>query len=149
MFIVFLASFFSQKCKIINYKNKILLCIHVVMNHSDTIKKNKQNNYLLTVFFPKILAYRKCVMCTSLDVHFCIVETAFGLSATQLAFAKIFLMILLTSVICTILISVVEGSVNTLIATFNKTLMIYQDVALAWAAQLPHIPVAVKVASFQ
>jgi len=44
---------------------------------------------------------------------------------------------------------VVEGSVNALIATFNKTLMIYQDVALAWAAQLPHIPVAVKVASFQ
>lgn len=58
-------------------------------------------------------------------------------------------MILLTSVICTILISVVEGSVNALIATFNKTLMVYQDVALAWAAQLPHIPVAVKVASFQ
>ena len=38
---------------------------------------------------------------------------------------------------------------NTLIATFNKTLMVYQDVALTWAAQLPHIPVAVKVASFQ
>ena len=55
----------------------------------------------------------------------------------------------LISVICTNLISVVEGSVNALIATFNKTLMIYQDVALAWAAQLPHIPVAVKVASFQ
>ncbi|KAM7442291.1 Protein PTHB1 [Porites harrisoni] len=45
--------------------------------------------------------------------------------------------------------SVVEGTVNTLIATFNKTLMVYQDVALTWAAQLPHIPVAVKVASFQ
>jgi len=39
--------------------------------------------------------------------------------------------------------------VNTLIATFNKTLMIYQNIALAWAAQLPHIPVAVRVASFQ
>ena len=47
------------------------------------------------------------------------------------------------------LLSVVEGTVNTLIATFNKTLMVYQDVALTWAAQLPHIPVAVKVASFQ
>jgi len=45
--------------------------------------------------------------------------------------------------------SVVEGAVNTLIATFNKTLMIYQNIALAWAAQLPHIPVAVRVASFQ
>lgn len=66
MFIVFLASFFSQKRKIINYKNKILLCINVVMNNSDTIKKN---------ILPKILAYRKCVMCTSLDVHFCIAET--------------------------------------------------------------------------
>lgn len=47
------------------------------------------------------------------------------------------------------LILVVEGTVNTLIATFTKTVMIYQDVALAWAAQLPHIPVAIKVASFQ
>lgn len=47
------------------------------------------------------------------------------------------------------LLTVVEGTVNTLIATFNKTLMVYQDVALTWAAQLPHIPVAVKVASFQ
>jgi len=44
---------------------------------------------------------------------------------------------------------VVEGAVNTLIATCNKTLMIYQNIALAWAAQLPHIPVAVRVASFQ
>ncbi|KAJ7390596.1 Protein PTHB1 [Desmophyllum pertusum] len=45
--------------------------------------------------------------------------------------------------------SVVDGTVNALIATFTKSLMIYQDVALVWAAQLPHIPVAVKVASFQ
>ncbi|XP_068751344.1 protein PTHB1-like isoform X1 [Montipora capricornis] len=45
--------------------------------------------------------------------------------------------------------SVLEGAVNILMATCNKTLMIYQDVTLAWAAQLPHIPVAVKVASFQ
>lgn len=45
--------------------------------------------------------------------------------------------------------SVIEGTVNVLLATFNKTLMVYQDVALAWAAQLPHIPVAVRVASFQ
>ncbi|XP_067018157.1 protein PTHB1-like [Acropora muricata] len=45
--------------------------------------------------------------------------------------------------------SVIEGAVNVLLATFNKTLMVYQDVALAWAAQLPHIPVAVRVASFQ
>ncbi|PFX24103.1 protein PTHB1-like [Stylophora pistillata] len=45
--------------------------------------------------------------------------------------------------------SVVEGTVNALVATYNKTLMIYQDVTLAWAAQLPHIPVSLKVASFQ
>ncbi|KAM9216554.1 protein PTHB1 isoform 3-T3 [Dugong dugon] len=41
--------------------------------------------------------------------------------------------------------SVSEGTMNTLIGNHNNMLHIYQDVTLKWAAQLPHIPVAVKV----
>ncbi|EHA97504.1 Protein PTHB1 [Heterocephalus glaber] len=43
--------------------------------------------------------------------------------------------------------SVSEGTINTLIGNHNNMLHIYQDVTLKWAAQLPHIPVAVKVGS--
>ncbi|XP_008111044.1 protein PTHB1 isoform X3 [Anolis carolinensis] len=40
----------------------------------------------------------------------------------------------------------VSGTVvNTLIGNHNSILHIYQDVCLKWAAQLPHIPVAVRV----
>ncbi|XP_032228416.1 protein PTHB1 isoform X2 [Nematostella vectensis] len=45
--------------------------------------------------------------------------------------------------------SVKEGVINTLIATHTKSLLVYQDVTLTWAAQLPHVPVAIKVATFQ
>ena len=42
-----------------------------------------------------------------------------------------------------------EGSINSIVGTHNKTLMVYCDVTLIWAAQLPHMPVAVRIASFQ
>ncbi|NXK98765.1 PTHB1 protein, partial [Formicarius rufipectus] len=45
--------------------------------------------------------------------------------------------------------SVQEGTINTLIGNHSKMLNVYQDVTLKWATQLPHIPVSVKVASFQ
>ncbi|KAM4029208.1 protein PTHB1 isoform 2-T3 [Anomaloglossus baeobatrachus] len=45
--------------------------------------------------------------------------------------------------------SVSEGTINSLVGNHNNMLLVYQDVTLRWAAQLPHIPVAVKVASFQ
>ncbi|XP_078544358.1 protein PTHB1 isoform X1 [Lissotriton helveticus] len=45
--------------------------------------------------------------------------------------------------------SVSEGTVNTLVGNHNNMLLVYQDVTLKWAAQLPHIPVAVKLGSFQ
>ncbi|XP_028409077.1 protein PTHB1-like [Dendronephthya gigantea] len=41
-----------------------------------------------------------------------------------------------------------EDTFNMMVGTHNKTLMIYQNVTLAWAAQLPHIPVDAKVANF-
>ncbi|XP_064025951.1 protein PTHB1 isoform X4 [Pogoniulus pusillus] len=45
--------------------------------------------------------------------------------------------------------SVKEGTINTLIGNHSKILNVYQDVTLKWATQLPHIPVAVKVANLQ
>ncbi|NXL60565.1 PTHB1 protein, partial [Chordeiles acutipennis] len=45
--------------------------------------------------------------------------------------------------------SVKEGTINTLIGNHGKMLNVYQDVTLKWAAQLPHIPVSVKVANLQ
>ncbi|XP_072268329.1 protein PTHB1 isoform X2 [Pyxicephalus adspersus] len=45
--------------------------------------------------------------------------------------------------------SVNEGTINSLVGNHNNMLLVYQDVTLKWAAQLPHVPVAVKVASFQ
>ncbi|KAM4688353.1 protein PTHB1 [Discoglossus pictus] len=45
--------------------------------------------------------------------------------------------------------SVSEGTINTLVGNHNNMLLVYQDVTLKWAAQLPHIPIAVKVGSFQ
>ncbi|XP_075068684.1 protein PTHB1 isoform X2 [Mixophyes fleayi] len=45
--------------------------------------------------------------------------------------------------------SVSEGTINSLVGNHNNMLLVYQDVTLKWAAQLPHIPVAVKVGNFQ
>ncbi|NWY02205.1 PTHB1 protein, partial [Nothoprocta ornata] len=45
--------------------------------------------------------------------------------------------------------SVTEGTINTLVGNHSNMLHVYQDVTLKWAAQLPHIPVSVKVANFQ
>ncbi|XP_071592177.1 protein PTHB1 [Heliangelus exortis] len=45
--------------------------------------------------------------------------------------------------------SVKEGTINTLIGNHSKMLNVYQDITLKWAAQLPHIPVSVKVANLQ
>ena len=41
-----------------------------------------------------------------------------------------------------------EDTFNLMVATHSKTLMIYQNVTLTWAAQLPHVPVDTKVANF-
>ena len=41
-----------------------------------------------------------------------------------------------------------EDTFNVMVATHSKTLMIYQNITLMWAAQLPHIPVDAKVANF-
>lgn len=46
-------------------------------------------------------------------------------------------------------LTVKEGTINTLIGNHSKMLNVYQDVTLKWAAQLPHIPVSVKVANLQ
>ncbi|XP_036897057.1 protein PTHB1 isoform X1 [Sturnira hondurensis] len=43
--------------------------------------------------------------------------------------------------------SVSEGTVNTLIGNHHCMLHVFQDVALKWATQLPHVPVAVRVGS--
>ena len=45
--------------------------------------------------------------------------------------------------------SVKEGKTNTLISSHTNSLLIYEDVSLVWAAQLPHVPVALKIANFQ
>ncbi|NXP12338.1 PTHB1 protein, partial [Thinocorus orbignyianus] len=45
--------------------------------------------------------------------------------------------------------SVKEGTINTLVGNHSKMLNVYQDVTLKWAAQLPHVPVSVKVANLQ
>lgn len=45
--------------------------------------------------------------------------------------------------------SVSEGSINYLLATHSQTLMIYQDISLKWAAKLSHVPVMIKVGTFQ
>uniref|UniRef100_F6UU75 Bardet-Biedl syndrome 9 n=1 Tax=Xenopus tropicalis TaxID=8364 RepID=F6UU75_XENTR len=45
--------------------------------------------------------------------------------------------------------SVNDGTINTLVGNHNNMLLVYQDVTLKWAAQLPQTPVAVKVANFQ
>lgn len=47
------------------------------------------------------------------------------------------------------LATVTEGSTNTLLANHNNMLLVYQDVALKWAAQLSCVPVAIRVANFQ
>ena len=47
------------------------------------------------------------------------------------------------------MILVKEGTVNTLIGTHNKTLMVYNDITLTWAAQLSTVPVTARTATFQ
>jgi Bardet-Biedl syndrome 9 protein len=44
--------------------------------------------------------------------------------------------------------SVSDGTVNTMVATHTQQLLIYQNIQLTWAAQLPTLPVAVRVARF-
>ncbi|XP_066263410.1 protein PTHB1-like [Branchiostoma lanceolatum] len=41
-----------------------------------------------------------------------------------------------------------DGVINTIICTHTNQLLVYGDVTLKWAAQLQHVPVAVKVATF-
>ncbi|XP_078454547.1 protein PTHB1 isoform X2 [Lampetra planeri] len=45
--------------------------------------------------------------------------------------------------------SVSEGTVHSVVGTHSRSLLVYQDNRLRWAAQLPHVPVAVRIATFQ
>ncbi|KAM8735062.1 protein PTHB1 isoform 1-T1 [Acanthopagrus schlegelii] len=44
--------------------------------------------------------------------------------------------------------SVTDGTTNLLMGNHTNMLLVYQDVTLKWAAQLPYVPVAVRVANF-
>lgn len=44
--------------------------------------------------------------------------------------------------------SLTDGTTNLLLGNHTNMLLVYQDVTLKWAAQLPFVPVAVRVASF-
>ncbi|KAI3361540.1 hypothetical protein L3Q82_012962, partial [Scortum barcoo] len=44
--------------------------------------------------------------------------------------------------------SVMDGTANLLLGNHTNMLLVYQDVTLKWAAQLPFVPVAVRVANF-
>ncbi len=41
-----------------------------------------------------------------------------------------------------------DGTTNLLLGNHTNMLLVYQDVTLKWAAQLPFVPVAVRIASF-
>ncbi|XP_028280994.1 protein PTHB1 [Parambassis ranga] len=45
--------------------------------------------------------------------------------------------------------SVTDGTTNLLLGNHTNMLLVYQDVTLKWAAQLPFVPVVVRVANFQ
>ena len=42
-----------------------------------------------------------------------------------------------------------DGVIHTLVATHTKTLMVYKDSQLSWAAQLDQVPVQVGVANIK
>uniref|UniRef100_A0A671VLC2 Bardet-Biedl syndrome 9 n=1 Tax=Sparus aurata TaxID=8175 RepID=A0A671VLC2_SPAAU len=44
--------------------------------------------------------------------------------------------------------SVTDGTTNLLMGNHTNMLLVYQDVTLKWAAQLPYVPVAVRIANF-
>ncbi|XP_028326982.1 protein PTHB1 isoform X2 [Gouania willdenowi] len=44
--------------------------------------------------------------------------------------------------------SVTDGTTNLLLGNHTNMLLVYQDVTLKWAAQLPFVPVALRVANF-
>ncbi|XP_041798162.1 protein PTHB1 isoform X2 [Chelmon rostratus] len=44
--------------------------------------------------------------------------------------------------------SVTDGTTNLLLGNHTNMLLVYQDVTLKWAAQLPVVPVAVRIANF-
>ncbi|KAM8870312.1 protein PTHB1 isoform 2-T3 [Spinachia spinachia] len=44
--------------------------------------------------------------------------------------------------------SVTDGTTNLLLGNHTNMLLVYQDVTLKWAAQLPFVPVAVRLANF-
>ncbi|XP_053183635.1 protein PTHB1, partial [Scomber japonicus] len=44
--------------------------------------------------------------------------------------------------------SVIDGATNLLLGNHTNMLLVYQDVTLKWAAQLPFVPVAIRVANF-
>ncbi|KAJ0066448.1 hypothetical protein NL108_013217, partial [Boleophthalmus pectinirostris] len=45
--------------------------------------------------------------------------------------------------------SLTDGTTNLLLGNHTNMLLVYQDVTLKWAAQLPFVPIAVRVANFQ
>ncbi|XP_040900630.1 protein PTHB1 [Toxotes jaculatrix] len=44
--------------------------------------------------------------------------------------------------------SVTDGTTNLLLGNHTNMLLVYQDVTLKWAAQLPFVPVAIRIANF-
>ena len=42
-----------------------------------------------------------------------------------------------------------DGSINTLIGTHTKTLLVHEDITVKWAAQLPYVPVQARIANFR
>lgn len=43
---------------------------------------------------------------------------------------------------------VTDGTTNLLLGNHTNMLLVYQDVTLKWAAQLPFVPVAIRTANF-
>lgn len=41
-----------------------------------------------------------------------------------------------------------DGTTNLLLCNHTNMLLVYQDVTLKWAAQLPFVPVATRLANF-
>ncbi|XP_006823784.2 protein PTHB1-like [Saccoglossus kowalevskii] len=42
-----------------------------------------------------------------------------------------------------------DGTIMTMICTHTKSLLVYEDITLKWAAKLQHSPVAIRIANFQ
>ncbi|KAA8591941.1 hypothetical protein FQN60_017315, partial [Etheostoma spectabile] len=71
------------------------------------------------------------------DWSFVLGEQALDLCVPSLSHYSSFIFILVT-----------DGTTNLLLGNHTNMLLVYQDVTLKWAAQLPFVPVAIRVANF-